>query len=298
MTKFFISLFLSVAISNTFANKIDDLKTSEDVENLIHSLDKKYKDFSVLETSSLYFNTLQQQTATALGVKNWQKADLDNNGLMDLLVYGRWSSELYLIAIMDDGKKLNVHSLTQSPFGELLFPVIKKKEKETLLVLYKGCDYCRGKENKITDTIPLIYKFNDFIEQNAVASPYRIDKIKFSTTACFGTCPVFELEINANRTAKYNAIEYNEDQKGTFTAKIDTANYNSIIQLLDYVDFPGLKNNYAVGWTDYPTCNMEITYDNGQVKKIEDYGEQGTYGLSMIYAKFFSLRDNQKWKKY
>ena len=39
-----------------------------------------------------------------------------------------------------------------------------------------------------------------------------------------------------------------------------------------------------------------VTYDNGKVKSIRDYGLLGTYGLDRVYQLLFELRENQKWE--
>ncbi len=57
------------------------------------------------------------------------------------------------------------------------------------------------------------------------------------------------------------------------------------------------KDKYAVNWTDDQASILEITFDNGKVKKIYDYGLIGTFGLDRVYQLLFKLRENQKWTK-
>lgn len=287
-------LFLHIA-TPLFANKIDDLNTDEDVENFMHKHDKKFKDFYVASIKTLYYDTIQQKIADSLGVHPWQKVDFDKNGITDMLVYGMWDSRNYLIAVIDEGKDFVFRSLNRGFFDNVYFPVVTTIDKQVFLVLNKGCEFCRNNERKIISTDTLIYKYGDFIEPNFKSSTYKIEKVEFSTTMCFGTCPVFELEINSDRTSKYNATQYN-DKTGKFKTTIDTANFNLIISLLNYIDFPNLKDDYSVNWTDDQSCTLTILYDNGKTKKILDYGEIGTNGLRIIYNKLFALRKNQKWK--
>jgi hypothetical protein len=65
---------------------------------------------------------------------------------------------------------------------------------------------------------------------------------------------------------------------------------------LEQGDFETLQDNYAVNWTDDQTAKLKITYDNGKVKSIRDYGLLGTYGLDRVYQLLFELRENQKWE--
>lgn len=149
--------------------------------------------------------------------------------------------------------------------------------------------------------ITLVYKFGDFIEENQTSTIHIIEKIEYSTTACFGTCPIFNLTINENKVAQWNAEEYNEINKkvvrGIFNSKITEDKYNEIVNLLNYIDFETLQDNYAVRWTDDQSSTLKITYDNGKIKSIHDYGLIGTYGLDRVYQLLFKLRENQKWTK-
>lgn len=290
-----ITILLFFFATPVLANKIDELKTDEDVERFIHKQNRKLKDFYITSIEILYYDTLQQKIADSLGVKPWQKADFDNNGLSDLLVYGSWDGNKCLIAIIDDGNKFVFRFLSRGFFDDVYFPAVTTINKQPFLILNKSCDFCSDIGKQIISTDTLIYKFGDFIEPNFNTPSYKIEKIEFSTTMCFGTCPVFELEIKSDRTAKYHAIQYN-NETGKFKTIIDPANFELIISLLNYIDFPNLKDDYNVNWTDDQTCILTITYDNGKKKIISDYGKLGTHGLSMIYSKLFKLRENQKWR--
>ena len=120
-------------------------------------------------------------------------------------------------------------------------------------------------------------------------------------------------KINKDKTGLFNAVKYNSETeifpfeipgkrgsskeiKGVFRTVVTDNSYSNIIDLLNYIDFPNLKNNYAVSWTDDQRCTLTITYNNGQKKEIRDYGLIGTYGLDRVYQLFFDLRFNQKWK--
>lgn len=118
---------------------------------------------------------------------------------------------------------------------------------------------------------------------------------------CFGTCPVFGITIYPDRNATWNAEMYNKIKNrnisGTFSAKITEDKYNDIVHLLNYMDFENLRNSYSVNWTDDQSCTLKITYDNGKVKSISDYGLTGTFGLNRVYQLLFALRENQNWIK-
>jgi len=163
----------------------------------------------------------------------------------------------------------------------------------------------------------LDYKFDDFIEYNpSPATYYSIQKIEYVTGMCYGTCPMFSIELNKNGASKFIAKAFNftdeNDPKvldkayeilnkgkneGYFEVKIKDADFLNFEDILNYINFSTLEEDYAVRWTDDQSCTLTITYDNGKTKTIKDYGLSGTYGLKLLYQKLFDLRFNQDWKK-
>ena len=100
--------------------------------------------------------------------------------------------------------------------------------------------------------------------------------------------------INADRTAEYNAIRFN-DKSGKFKGQIKEKEFSRLIDLLQETDFVNLKDKYKVNRTDHQTAFLTITYDDGKIKKIEDYGLKGTDELVKLYKFLFDLRENQEW---
>ena len=150
--------------------------------------------------------------------------------------------------------------------------------------------------------IDLTFKYGDFVEYNSNPKSYSIEKIEYQTTMCYGTCPKFYISILKDKSSIFKAEAYNRELrnpkeiKGVFNTTLSDTSFLEIINLLNYIDFPNLNDNYAVGWTDDQTCTLTITYDNGQTKAIKDYGLIGTYGLDKLYQLLFDLRFNQNWK--
>jgi hypothetical protein len=131
---------------------------------------------------------------------------------------------------------------------------------------------------------------------NSCREPHHdIVQIQYETSSCEGTCPVFQMIINKDRTATYHAIHYNE-RDGLFKTKIYQPDYDKLIQLLKESNWHSLKSRYTTKWTDLPSCTLSIKYDNGSVKKVYDYGQRGTNELKDIYKFLFDFRENQDWK--
>lgn len=123
----------------------------------------------------------------------------------------------------------------------------------------------------------------------------EFSQINFEADACFGTCPIFTMTIAGNGTAHYNAKMYN-DKQGDFNTIIKRLQLDSLNLLIEKSDLFSLKNEYSSDWTDQPTYTITIKLNNGQIKKISDYGPVGPDKLKNLYHLIFSLRQTQDWK--
>ena len=146
-----------------------------------------------------------------------------------------------------------------------------------------------------TDT--LIHKFGGFIELTRInKNTPAIESIYFSTTPCFGTCPVFNLNIFKDRTAYYLRDDSFEESAGNFRTTINQTQWNEITELIKYINISELKDNYFFSATDMQSSKLMIYFSDGSKKGITDYGLQGTLGLVRLYNLLFALRFNQQWR--
>ncbi len=271
----------------TLANYIDGLITNEDVQKfLVKKVNRKWKD-------EIFFDSTEKKDTSVFGKGKFFKIDIDNNGLTDLVINGR-----YFFVVTDNGNGNYVsHFIDRGSFMDVRYTlkniVVKNKIRLLIIGSYNADNFEKNDDNK-TDTI--IMKFGGLYEYNSTPDNFNIEEISFSTTHCYGTCPVFKLLIKADRTAEYNAIEYN-DKKGKFKTVIDTATFNKLLQTINYLNLTSLKDQYNVNWTDDQTSTLEVKFNNGQTKNISDYGMIGTFGLENLYDQLFALRKTQKWKK-
>jgi hypothetical protein len=282
-------------------NYIDSIQTAKQIEELILKIDKRYSKFKVNQTLNYESNRTDincKRISDSLEIKPWQKADFDNNGLSDILIVGTWTDH-HILCVLDKGENhYEIKSITRRSFQECTFPVVSNNKIKYYFESHLERENW-DKPRKL-EQINLIYQFGDFIEENPMPKSHKIDKIEYSTTSCFGTCAIFKLTINSDKTAKWFADKYNEvndkEVKGDFNSTITEDRYTEIISLLNYIGFAKLKDNYAVTWTDDQSSTLIITYDNGKTKSINDYGLIGTYGLDRVYQMLFELRTNQKWE--
>ncbi|AZA93179.1 Uncharacterised protein [Chryseobacterium nakagawai] len=309
---FFILLTILIHqkyFSQKFPSNVDSLKTEKEVENLINSIIKAHEPIKIKKIADFQEedgpNNFCKRIADSLEInQSFYTADFDLNGYTDLMAFGD-HYDFSIFIVMNYGKNsLKVNRLTRRSFQNCTFPKIKN---DSIIQYYYMSEPDLDSDNKQKPKLmkkDLIFKFGDFIEYNENPNSYSIEKIEYQTGSCFGTCPKFYISIDKNRNGLFKAEYYNiNDAKsnqeivGTFKTLITKTNYDEIIHLLNYIDFPKLQDRYSVNWTDDHSSTLKITYNNGKIKEIKDYGLIGTYGLDRVYSLLFDLRFNQDWKK-
>ena len=304
-------------------SKVDSLITSLQVEDYIHSIDTNYKHFKLQAIDQLKSSfpdnedSISRELAKKYKIdKTFYKADFDNNGYTDLLVIGdhKYCEEKDVtchyatFVVMNFGKdSIKISDLVIKMDSKPVPQIIKDSiGQPTIVVNYGDRIFEKTGIKHATVAKQLTYKFSSFIEYNSKPVDNNIDKIQFAMSGCYGTCPVFQLAINKDNSAILIAQYYNfskdrnvtyGQEEGVFKTQLSKADASKIINLLNYIDFKNLNEGYSVMWTDDQTADLKITYANGKVKTVSDYGTSGTYGLKTLYDIFMELRFNQKWEK-
>ena len=301
-------------------SKIDSLNTDSEVENYIREINSNYKDFELKRIRDFdrddKTDSITKLIAQKLKVtKAFYKSDFDNNGYTDLLVIGDNND------CWGGGKSCSFNSMVLMNFENdsidfiniiidrqtSIVPIIKKENGQTFLII-NNPDQINLKNEKYKDGSidTLIFKDGYFVEFNPNPVIHTIERIDYSTSPCHGECPIFQISINNKKEAIFNAEHYNfeknrdkyiERGEGIFKSVISNQKYREITELINYLDFENLKNDYGAGWMGRQRCTLEIVYDGGKVKTINDNGLIGTFGLKKLYEFLFDLRLNQEWKK-
>ena len=274
---------MTVGVS-ALSNSIDEIQTARDVNLFLERAFPKYGSALLDENAFV---------TSDYGKNKFYKLDLDGNGLTDLLVDGS-----DLVAVLNtDGENYTYHYLdigSSDIYTHTVVNIIRQADQPLLVIrgFNSEAKVALTKETEKT----ILFKFGEFIEYNPEPDKFRIQKIAFETTGCYGTCPVLEMRIDERRRATYHAIHFNE-RKGNFSSLISLDAFNKLVDTINYLGLKRLKDDYAVGHTDDQAATLTITYDNGQVRKIEDYGMEGSFGLANLYNQLFDLRTSQKWRR-
>ena len=193
-------------------SKIDNINSGVEVENLIHSFGKNYLRFKLRSMDSIKneygLDDYCGRVADSLNItKAFYKADIDNNGFTDILAIGE-DYEFAIYVVLNYGQdSLVLNKLTRKSFQDCTFPDIIS---DTVIRYYymSDPDFAKGEKPSLQQK-DLVFKFGDFVELNRNPKAYDIEKIEYSTTMCFGTCPVYQIKINKDKTAIFNAERFN-----------------------------------------------------------------------------------------
>ncbi len=93
--------------------------------------------------------------------------------------------------------------------------------------------------------------------------------ISMKKTACYGTCPVYEIQIYGDLTVTLKG-ERNIDRIGNFKSVIKKESLDRLVDRFREADFFSFEDEYTGNYTDLPTTYLFFS-DQGKTKKIMDY---------------------------
>lgn len=144
---------------------------------------------------------------------------------------------------------------------------------------------------------------------NSQKAASKYSEIEYEAGACFGSCPIYKMTIQGDRTAVLEAehfnfskgfskSEFDKPREGTFKTTIKKEDYLRLVKLIDELEIKNLKDKYGTrNVSDLPTSYLRIKSSDGTVKTIEDYGKRGTEKLIVVYQFFEDLKHHQQWQK-
>lgn len=282
-------LLLLIFPTICFSQPLTEIKTKRQAENFIKEnfryYDYKY-DLFVIDTIDSH-------------IDNFKVGDFNHDGQNDLLVFGiahvtvkeTTYKEDEIVILIGDGKKPRKVNFPYRFFrglGVHIIPypkAISIEGKDFVLIKY---DIIDREQTAKTFYDTLFIKNDHVIPYTENPSEEIVTKIEFKTGYCYGPCPVFEMTIDEDLNVVYNGIDH-VDKKGEFRLKAEKKDWDYLVALVKNLNVHDLRDNYSVAWTDDQTAFTTFLFKNGDRKKIEDYGLNGTFGLSVLYDYFFNL---------
>jgi len=309
MPKHLITILLFSLLSQfASANKIDSLKTDQDVINFMANLGgnpeenrERFKKFihPVFEIIK-EFKKCEANVDTA-ALHTWIKLDVNKDGLTDLLINGIVGDARVPLLIMDnaDGhfKFLSINNTNSIYQTNCVYVTVLNTEDQPLILFHSNYspsnDAPRERKRSLyVDT--LIYKFGNLIEYNSKPEYAAIEWVKLQNEARGQI--LFTMSFDKVGRSNCRKIKDNL-QEGKFKGTIKPDAIQEILSLLDYIDVGKMKNAYSADWTDGISMTLTVRFSDGTVKKIKDYGSIGTFGLRGLYALIHKLTDSQEWEE-
>jgi hypothetical protein len=288
-------LIIIFLISNlTFANRIDRLKTTEDVVSFVKKVSpeltkSKWVELKIPSTNNISKEFNCNGIFNFWEIKNWEKTDLNNDGKTDLLFIADYY-QIDTYAIIDNGFfDYSTYLLSTNTYEPCqLFKPIKVKN-ENFLKIYtaktKSVSLTEFEKTTIIDT--LTFKYDQFVEVNKNPADYSIKLIEYNSA-------LFSIKIKSDGTTYYNGHREAAVEE-TRKIKISSKKFRKLENLFNYIRVKELKNEYEIAELHGTNAYLKITFEDNFIKEIKDYGSIGTYGLRGIYENLENIVKNEIW---
>jgi hypothetical protein len=91
-------------------------------------------------------------------------------------------------------------------------------------------------------------------------------------TGCYGTCPIYKLQIYGNGNAVYEAGRFSKvkPKLGIYEKQLSRETINDLVKTFEEAKFWDLQNEYTDNVSDLPTTYITFK-NNGKSKRITDY---------------------------
>jgi hypothetical protein len=118
--------------------------------------------------------------------------------------------------------------------------------------------------------------------------------ITLERTACYGTCPVYSLEIGGDGTVTYQGRQFVR-VIGKATAKISPDAVQQLVAEFERIHYFDLENVYTARITDLPTTTTSIRIGDRFKKVVDHYGGPGD--LEKLEDRIDEVAGSDRWIK-
>ncbi|MCD6013218.1 MAG: hypothetical protein K0Q79_3080 [Flavipsychrobacter sp.] len=155
----------------------------------------------------------------------------------------------------------------------------------------------KGYETRHLTFDTLVFKYNSFVEYKASHLSLGIKQIDIEVRPYSGSG--FYIEINKNGDAHYySKYSYRKIASiADLVCTMEDYKRKELWNLLAYINAASLNDNYVFRSFRESIARFNIYFDDGSVKKIEDYALAGTMGLRAVYNRIYELKECKSWVK-
>jgi hypothetical protein len=132
--------------------------------------------------------------------------------------------------------------------------VIKSITKDTLVL------------SSLKDSLDYTLFNSDIIKDPSI----HVNRICFSSSGCFGTCPCLNIELNKDGPVYFQGRTFAQ-KKGNFTGKISPQTFSYFEELIQKIGLEKLDSVNEVDVTDSQAIGLKVFYNNGKIKNIYVY---------------------------
>jgi len=154
----------------------------------------------------------------------------------------------------------------------------------------KNWDFKWRIKEQLTDTLILTRNDTIFIKLQRIKQKKdnSFDQIIFSSSGCYGSCPIIDISIN-NKNKIYFQGEGYIKPLGFYESLIDSIKTDYIFSKFAKANIDSLKKDYAVGHTDDESITTTFVKNGQIIKTINDYGKAGPKELIWAYVPIQNL---------
>lgn len=131
----------------------------------------------------------------------------------------------------------------------------------------------------IDDTTFVLFKKLNYNLNNSI----NFDQIIFSSSGCYGTCPIIDISITKEGNILFQGEGYTKPL-GFYSGNLDNKTKNHIFNKFRRANPLKLKDSYSVNHSDDQSLTTTFIKNGKIVKTIHDYGMAGTNELIWAYT--------------
>lgn len=120
------------------------------------------------------------------------------------------------------------------------------------------------------------------------------DSVRLFRSACFGTCPVYEVTVSEDGDVTWKSLAY-VAATGVRRSHIDPRTARALIQQFLDPKFWALCGNYSSGITDNPTTEIEV-HIGGRSKTVSNYANSAPSWVDTFEKSIDAAADTHLWR--